>query len=272
MISDDYRFFRIDSLGKGIFVKCLFAVLLLVKCSVYLFPIGDPDFSEFMIWTDKLLANTNPMAQIDFESMPFTFENALYVCHVLAANFILIMGAVLYAGLYIRQYRIDHQPNKAGASGYLIPPMYLKEISVPKFIGRFLILSLCVAVIFIPALYFVLLLFVVFIIICPCVVMYPACYLSGDTGLFKSFSEMIKVIKGYFIINMRTMSVLMLVYFLGDYISSGLMRVLPAVAYVLGPLVSVFVALVAGRYVGIIYCRMREVPGGLRIRNHASVK
>ncbi len=271
MISDDYRFFRIDSLGKGIFVKCLFAVLLLVKCSVYLFPIGDPDFSEFMIWLQRQTENPD-MMQIDFESMPFTVENAIYVCHMLSANFILIMGAVLYAGAYIRQYRINHQPNKAGASGYLIPPKYLKVISVPAFIGRSLLLALCVAIIFIPALYFVLLLFLGFIIICPCVAMYPACYLSGDTGLFKSFSEMVKVIKGYYIINMRTMSMLMLMYFLGDYISSGLMRVLPAVAYVLGPLVSVFVALVAGRYVGIIYCRMREVPGGLRMRNHASVK
>lgn len=271
MKSDDYRFFRIDSLGKGIFVKCLFAVLLLVKCSIYFWPIGDPDFSEFVAWTNSLLNNYDPMAMIDFETIPFTFGNAIYLCHTLATNLVLIMGACLYAGVFIRQYRIEHQPNKPGASGYLIPPQYLKPISVPKLILRMIILSLCALVVFFPALLFVLYLFIVFIIIFPCVAMYPACYLSGDNGLFKSLVDMVKVSKGYYIVNMRSMSLLMCLYFIGDYITSWIMQLQPAFAYVLGPVLAVFVALATGRYVGIVYCRMREVPGGLRISNQASV-
>jgi len=272
MISNDYRFFRIDSLGKGIFVKCLFAFLLLVKCSTYLTPIGDSDFSEFMIWATKYVENYDPMAEVDFTSIPFTLGNFLYLCHIIVADFILVIGSFLYSAVYIRQYRIDHLPNKPGASGYLIPPLYLKPISISGLIGRLILLILCAAVVLIPSLFFVLNLFIVFIIILPCVAMYPACYLSGDCGLFKSFAEMVKVTKGYYIINMRTMCMLFCIYFVGDYLSSALMQVFPAAAYVLGPVVTVFFTLAFGRYTGIIFCRMREVPGGLRRSNQASVK
>ena len=119
-------------------------------------------------------------------------------------------------------------------------------------------------IIFIPATFAVLYLFLIFIIILPYVGMYPACYLSGDSGFFGSFSEMIKVTKGYYLVNARNMTLIVCLLFAGRWMTSSLMSFLPSAAYVIGPLIDIFLALSFGRYVGMVYCRMREVPGGFR--------
>jgi hypothetical protein len=76
---------------------------------------------------------------------------------------------------------------------------------------------------------------------------------------------MVKVTKGYYLVNARNMSLIVCMYFVGSWITSWLMSFVPSAAYVIEPVINVFLALSFGRYVGMVYCRMREVPGGLRI-------
>lgn len=262
--------FRIDSLGKRIFSKAVFTILLLIKCSVSFFPLGDTDFTPFLVWFQNAVNDPNLLMTTTYDQLPLSIGNYIYIAHVALADFALIVGGMIYCGVYIRQYRKEHGLKDPGDSGYLIPPPYLKPIRVGNLILRIVILSFCLLIIYVPAMIFVLYLFLVFLVIVPCIGMYPACYLSGDRGFFESFKEMVKVTQGYYLINARFMSILLCVYFIGDWITTALGQGIPAVGFVLGPLVGVIMALSFGRYVGIIYCRMREVPGGLIIRNQAS--
>lgn len=258
--------FRIDRLGKGIFTKILFTLALLVGCSVYFFPLGDTDFTRFISWAQDAMNDPEILINTTYMEIPLTVGNLIYLGHILASDLFILLCSVIYSAVYIRQYRLEHKLKDPGDSGYLIPPKYLKASSVGKLMLRMVIVFCFSLVLMIPASFVMLYLFLIFIIILPCVSMYPACYLSGDTDFFGSFSEMVKVTKGYYVVNARNMFLIITLYFLGRWITSAMMSVIPSAAYVSGPLITVFLALSYGRYVGMIYCRMREVPGGLRVR------
>ncbi len=40
--------------------------------------------------------------------------------------------------------------------------------------------------------------------------MYPACYLSGDSGFFMCFAEVYRKNRGYYFVNVRNLAVIML--------------------------------------------------------------
>lgn len=268
--------FRIDKLGKGIFSKLIFTFALLVGMSVYVFPIGDTDFSEFLVFAQHAMEDMDAFLNMTPSDIPLSTGNIIYMCHILAADMIVLFCSFIYTGVYIRQYRLDHAGNLPGDSGYLIPPKFLIPSSVGKLMLRMVIVFCFLAVIFIPVTFAVLYLLLIFIIILPYVGMYSACYLSGDSGFFGSFIEMIKVAKGYYLVNARNMLLIVSLYFLGNWMTSALVGVLPSVAYVTGPMITAFTALSFGRYVGMVYCRMREVPGGFiqvtTLRNGAGDK
>ncbi|MBP5181179.1 MAG: hypothetical protein J6127_07825 [Clostridiales bacterium] len=246
--------------------------MLLLKCSVYFFPLGDTNFDPFALYMQNAMEDPEILMNATFSDIPLSLGNLIFLAHASVADYLVILGGVLYCAVYIRQYRKDHKLEDPGDSGYLIPPMYLKPVSAGGLLLRMVIVFCFSVVIFLPAALFLLYLFLIFIIILPYVSMYPACYLSGDSGFFGSFIEMVKVTRGYYLVNARFMSLLLCLYFLGDWLTSALSAVLPTVAYVLGPAWAVIIALSFGRYVGMVYCRMREVPGGFRPSNHASYR
>ena len=268
--------FRIDKLGRGVFAKLIFTFALLVGMSVYVYPIGDTDFSAFMAFAQNAMENMEVFMTMEPSDLPLTTGNIIYLMHILGADMIILFCSFIYTGVYIRQYRLEHAGNLPGDSGFLIPPKFLISSSVGKLVLRMVIVFCFSVIIFMPVTFVVLYLFLIFIIILPYVGMYSACYLSGDSGFFGSFIEMVKVTKGYYLVNARNMLLIVSLYFLGNWTTSALVRVLPSVAYVTGPLISVFAALSFGRYVGMVYCRMREVPGGYRrvttLRNEAGDK
>ena len=49
MTNTIFDVFRVDRLGKRIFSKILFTFALLVGMSVYVCPIGDTDFTQFLV-------------------------------------------------------------------------------------------------------------------------------------------------------------------------------------------------------------------------------
>lgn len=201
---------------------------------------------------------------VEPSDIPLTTGNIIYLMHILASDFVTVFCSFIYTGVYIRQYRLDHKNNEPGDSGYLIPPKFLIPSSVGKLVLRMVIVFCFSLIIFIPATFVVLYLFLIFIIILPYVGMFPACYLSGDSGFWRSFIDMVKVTKGYYLVNARNMLLIISLYFLGNWMTSSLVSFLPSVAYVTGPMLNAFLALSYGRYVGMVYCRMREIPGGFK--------
>ena len=256
--------FRIDKLGKGIFSKIIFTFALLVGMSVYVYPIGDTDFTAFIAFARNAMSDMDVFMNMEPSDIPLTTGNLIYMMHILTADLIILFCSFIYTGVFIRQYRLEHEGNKPGDSGYLIPPKFLIPSGIGKLVLRMVIVFCFSAVIFLPVTFVVLYLFLFFIIILPYVGMYPACYLSGDSGFFGSFVEMVKVTKGYYLVNVRNMLLIVSLYFLGNWMTSALVSNLPSVAYVTGPLFSAFLSLSFGRYTGMVYCRMREVPGGYK--------
>ena len=264
MTSTIFDVFRIDKLGRGIFSKILFTFALLIGMSVYVFPLGDTDFSAFMAFAQHAIEDMEVFMTMQPSDIPLTTGNIIYLMHILASDMIILFCSFIYTGVFIRQYRLEHAGNLPGDSGFLIPPKYLIPSSTAKLVLRMVIVFCFSIIIFMPVTFVVLYLFLIFIIILPYVGMYSACYLSGDSSFFGSFIEMVKVTKGYYLVNARNMLLIVSLYFLGNWMTSALVGILPSVAYVTGPLISVFTALSFGRYVGMVYCRMREVPGGYR--------
>lgn len=262
MTNTIFDVFRIDRLGKRIFSKILFTFALLVGMSVYVCPIGDTDFTQFLVFMQNAMEDMDLLMNMQPSDIPLTTGNIIYILHILASDFLLIFSSFIYTGVYIRQYRLEHKNNEPGDSGYLIPPRFLIPSSVSKLVLRMVIVFCFSLIIFIPASFVVLYLFLIFIIILPYVGMYPACYLSGDSGFWHSFIDMVKVTKGYYLVNARNMLLIISLYFVGNWLTSSLVLFLPSVAYVTGPLFNAFLALSYGRYVGMVYCRMREIPGG----------
>ena len=264
MTNSVFDIFRIDRLGKGIFSKLIFTFGLLVGISVYFCPLGDTDFSAFIAWFENTMSSYDAMMNASYADLSMlTPGNYIFLGHVMASNFLIIFCSFVYTAVYIRQYRKEHGLMDPGDSGYLIPPRFLKPLTVGRLVLRMIIFFCFSLIIFIPATIGVLYLFLIFIIILPYMSMYPACYLSGDSGLISSFSEMIKVVKGYYLVNSRNILLILSILVVGNWISSALMSFVPSIAYVLRPLIQVFISLSYGRYIGKVYCRMREVPGGL---------
>lgn len=268
MIISFLDIFKIDRLGKGIFSKVIFTFGLLAGMSVYFFPLGDNDFTRLILMMQSMMTDMDAFMNAPVYEIPLSTGNIIYLLHVIASYIALIMCAILYSAVYVRQYRTERKDeNKPGITGFLIPPKYLIPSGMGKMLLRMVIVFCFLLLLFIPASMMLLYLFLIFIMILPYICIYPICYLSGDAGFFESFSEMIRVTKGYYLVNIRIMMMIVTLFFAGSWLTSWLMSFIPSVAYVTGPMLNIFLSLCFGRYVGMIYCIMREVPGGLRIRN-----
>ncbi len=265
MTNSIFDVFRIDRLGKGIFTKILFTFALIAGVSVYFYPLGDTDFTPFLVWAQEAFSDFELFMTTDVMSIPLSTGNIIYLMHIMAADFVMVFCGFIYCGVYIRQYRKEHDIMDPGDSGYLIPPRFLTPLNAGKLMLRMVIVFCFSLVIFLPAMFTLLYLFLIFIIILPYISMYPACYLSGDSGFFGSFTEMVRVTKGYYFVNARISTLIIMLMLIGRWITTGLMSFLPSAAYIIGPLINVTLVLSYGRFVGKIYCRMREVPGGLRL-------
>ena len=243
--------FKIDNVGKRISVRIIFAVMLLMRVSVYLFPIGDNDFSEFYSWFMAVSSDMDKMARMSFSDIPLTQGNLLHLLSIIVIDYLCVLGGFLYIALFIRDYRLS------GMSP-------LRPLDPSNIILRLIIIGILTAFLYIPMLIMVLYLFLIFIIIFPCMALYPACFLSGDSGFFDSVVQAVNRTKGYFIVNMRNFSIILLGYLILDGAASLIGHFLPAAGYVLRPLVAVFALLSCARYIGMVYCRMIEVPGNRR--------
>lgn len=243
---------NIDDLGNRIFSKILFAFLFVVEVMSLLNPLGDNDFSAMYRWSRKMLSDTDLLMEATVADIPMTTGNVVFIFFTLFINLLLILGAMLYCGVYVREYR-------KGLSK-LKPGLRIKIISIPSLIGRLLLLCISMVIFFFPLVILVLYLPLIFIIIFPCLLVYVACFLSGDKDFFGGIVEAFKRTKGFYMIIARDLSSFMLCYFLLDYLLAFIGNAVPIVSYVVAPFLMVYVFLVVGRYAGFIYCRIIETP------------
>ncbi len=242
----------IDNLGNRVFTKILFTFLFLIRVVFNFFPLGDPDFYPLYKWSQDALSNPDMLMNATISDMPITLGNIVFIISSLFIDFLMIMGALTYCGAYIRNYRKKiAEVNKA--FGKMV-------ISNSRLTGRILLMGLIIVFLFVPISIFVLYLPIIFIIIFPCLIVYVACYLSGDKGIFASIPETVKRTRGFYLLIARDLSTIMLCYFLLDYLLAMIGDKIPVVTYVVAPFAVAYIFLVIGRYAGFIYCRIHEAP------------
>ena len=238
--------FKIDKIGKGIAVKILFAFLVMLRVAVNVFPIGSSDFDNLISFTNKLLEDPAMAQTMELTDIPITTGNLIYLASILMTEFICICGYYVYVGMMIRSMRVgdkDHKP-----------------ISMINLAGRIIILMAVTCVLFFPMSIILLYLFLFFIIIFPWLFMYPACYLSGDSGFFMSFAEVFKKNKGYYFVNVRNLAVIMMISLFLQMISVIVSKVYEPAYIVVDSFIFVFTMFCIARYSCLIYRRMLMFP------------
>lgn len=238
--------FKIDRVGKGIAVKILFAFLVVLRITVSVFPIGSNDFDNLLAFSSDYLADPNIIFDMEMTDFPVSTGNLIYIGSLLLVEFICLCCFYLYVGMMIRDMR-------KGVEGP-------GPVSVGELILRLFILCSVTFVVFLPAaaiLTIILLyLFVFFIIIFPWLFMYPACYLSGDSGFFMSFVEVYKKNRGYYFVNVRNLAIIMLASLVLQAVSMLIGEIYEPVAVVLDSFIYVFTLFCIARYSCLIYRRM----------------
>ncbi len=238
--------FKIDKIGKGIAVKILFAFLVMLRVAVNVFPIGSTDFDNLYSYANKLLEDPSIAQTMTLADIPISQGNLIYLASILLTEFICICGYYIYVGIMIRAMR-------AGDDKY-------KPITLSRLAGRIVILMAVTCVLFFPMSIILLYLFLFFIIIFPWLFMFPACYLSGDSGFFMSFAEVFRKNKGYYFVNVRNLAIIMMLSLFLQMISVIIGKVYEPVFVVLDSFIFVFTMFCIARYSCLIYRRMLLLP------------
>ena len=238
--------FKIDKIGKGIVVKILFAFLVMLRIFVNTFPIGDNNFDNLYGYMNTIIENPELAHTANISDIPISDGNMVFIGSILAVEFLAICSYYLYVGLMIRDMR-------KGDERFL-------PIAPSKLFVRLFILICVSFILFFLAMILLLYFFIFFIIIFPWLFMYPACYLSGDSGFFMSFAAVFKKSRGYYFVNVRNLAVVMLASLLLQWIAVILGNVYEPISVVLDAFIFVFTLFCVARYSGLIYRRMLMFP------------
>lgn len=241
--------FKIDRVGKGIAVKCLFAFLVLLRFSFLFIPDKAYDFKAFESFSRQLVKEPQLAYNLTPDQIPLTNWNYFLMFSYMAFIFVMMIAFCLYVGLFIRDQRLKTGKGKA--------------ISTSELSARMIILAIVAGFVYVPVIIFLIYLILLLIILFPWLIMYPACYLSGDSGLFGSLTETYRKTRGYYVINVRNICLILIVSFFIRTITSLISEVAPAAGYITNAFAETFILLCIARYAGIIYLKMIEFPFGI---------
>ena len=210
------------------------------------------DFKPLELFYRKLVENPQLAYSINPEDVPLSNWNCALICVVILIIYLHVMAFSAYVGLFIRDIRV-----KTGKG---------KPAAISDIVTRLTILALVVPFFYIPFVIFWLYLILLLIIIFPWLIMYPACYLSGDHGLIASVSEMYRKTRGYYLINIRNICIILTVSFMIRMLTTLLSEAAPAAAFIADAFADTFILLCLARYTGLIYIKMIEAPFGIARR------
>lgn len=252
------KILNVDELGNRWVARIILTILLVINMSIYLFPETYSDLTPVMVWTENYSKLTDPGQMMDaLNSIPLSTENLIYIgCFYLVA-YISIMAVFLYAGLFIKDFRVKNKPKK---NNLLLRPARYREIAL-----RFIIICLVAALLSFPMLVFLEFATFFLLILLPYLFNIPAAYISGDYGFFRSIGKGIEMMKGYFLLNMRTICILGLIFGLGFLLIQFTANLSEPVFDILFSFLKVWMLLSLGRYIGISYSTMMSYPFRVKI-------
>lgn len=240
-----FEVFNIDNSKFKTLIRVIFVVLILLELALVFKPIGNSDFEEYFDWSEEVLTSiqNNDVEEMNslLDSMPITKGHIIYLFTNLAVKLIEFYSIIFYCSIFIKGYREDNNKNSLKWSNLLC---------------RFMLVCLALTIVLIPASFIIVLLFLLFIIILPYVIMFPACYVSGDNRLFGSVSKAIKINKGFYWVNLKNLSLIFVLNILAGLVVSVVAEFSTTAGYVINSFVNIWFCLAIGRYIGMTYCHI----------------
>lgn len=248
------RLFNIDDIEGNWVVRFMVLFCVVIRSAVFFNPYADMNFSQAYAWLNACESATD-ISQLP-KTMPFNQGNIVLLVTAFFALFIVLMMGILYSALYVRSYRIRKQKKQTDGEGKTEEPLRYGKI-----VKRLVLLSLFYLAVSIPFIlinsYFLMFFFIGF----PFLFTAPACYLSGDKGMFRSLPHVVRLTKGYYLAHIRTLAIIVLFYFFTDALSGLTTYFSMTTFYILSSAFSTWVTFVFGRYAGMAYCAMTEKRG-----------
>ncbi len=225
-----------DDLGGGVVSKILCLLVVLLRAFPHFLPTSYFDFTALEDWFTTIM-NSEEISEEMLE-VPFTRENYYFIGISFAVLFISILIAALYCGLEVRYFR-------QARNGLYLP--------VNRFIGRYIILCIFISAVIVPLFFCAVYLLLLFVLAIPFMCTIVPCYMSGDEGLIGSVTGVIKRTKGKYLMIMRDICGLYLIYLVLGILVSLVGLLSQTAYYVLNSALSGWYVLVAARFCAIQY-------------------
>ena len=193
-------YFNIDDLGKGIVSKLIFILLLASKVSIRFLPAKYTDFSELTAWFNTVLKADEVTEEMMV--IPLTRENMIYLALSVFVLFFCISVSIFYSGLVIRHSR-----------------RLISGVKIISAGGPFIFAAVYLLLLFLLAIPF----------ICNAV----TSYLSGDRGMWDSIAGCSKRLKGKYLLFLRDLCGVYLVYLVIGFVISLLSYVSSTVYFIM---------------------------------------
>ena len=135
---------KIDALKAHWAARVLFVAILLLSVLPVFFPVGNPDFSEFVRWMDNVVEKGENLSSIEVLSSmpPITMGHLLNRASELGYQVLSLFLALIYAGFYLLNDKFD-SPRKIVLETFkktpsiifimflFIAPLFLILVSMP---------------------------------------------------------------------------------------------------------------------------------------------
>ncbi|MDO4876276.1 MAG: hypothetical protein Q3987_02715 [Oscillospiraceae bacterium] len=243
------RLLNIDDIDYKWAVRFMFLFCVVARCAVFYNPYSDTDFTWLNSWMSNFEAADQTQA-MDM-TLPITSGNIVFLVSAFFALFITFLMGVLYSGLYVRSFR-SRNKGKEGSEDMPEP------VKMGVIIKRFVLLSLFYLAVSIPFMIISSNLIVFFCIGFPMLFTAPACYLSGDKGMFNSIPHVVRLTRGFYLAHVRSIFLIVLVFFFTDALAGLVSFASMTAFYILSAAFSTWITLTFGRYAGMAYCAMSD--------------
>ena len=184
-------------------------------------------------------------------NIPITTGNVIFLVTAFLALFLAFIMGVLYSGLYVKSFRNRRRSKEGGES---IP----EPLKTSVILKRFALLSLFYLAVSLPFFLISSNLLIFFCIGFPLIFTAPACYLSGDKGMFNSLPHVVRLTRGFYLAHVRSLVLIVLAYFFTNAIAGLISYASMTAFYILAAAFSTWIIFTFGRYAGMAYCAMTD--------------
>lgn len=259
--------FNIDNVGKRWGVRILYLITVILNAGIHFNPLADTDFTPLQSW----IMNVYGMTEYDqgtyealMSGIPLSTGNIIYLVSSVIAVIILLASAYIYAAVFVRRFRLDKIASVKDPDpevvNYAVSHIPDKPIKVSKLIGRIVVLLLFSVIIALPLATITMYFMFLALIGLPFIFTIPVAYLSGDKGLFSSFPYAVKLSRKYYLINMRSIAIVLFTAIVVDLAVPLVANVSLTAYYILDAALTTWLWLSFARLAAIAYCTMKDFP------------